>query len=501
MILPDTLPEHISLILPDQLFAHHPVLNRKFPALFVEEQLWYREFKFHILKLWFHQQSGKAWIQQAREKGFDVYQIKNDSEYADIRNLIKVLHSKGVGHIHLTEVTDDWFVSRITRVCERFNIQLSWYPSPAFLTTLKDAEPHLYQGKKFYQTGFYIWQRKRLNILTENGKPQGGKWTYDADNRKKLPKGFIVPKIEWPAFDSACHGLTEWKNQFWKNNPGRIQAFESSNHFYPTTNAEAEVWLHQFLTQRFHHFGLYEDALSQKHPFVFHSLLSPLLNVGLLTPDQVLDAALQIADKQNIPLNSLEGFIRQIIGWREFIRLVYLKVGGKQRTRNFFEFSRKMPKSFLKGQSGLFPVDHCVEKIQETGYLHHIERLMIMGNYLLLCEINPDAVYSWFMEGFLDAYDWVMVPNVYGMSQFADGGMMTTKPYVSGSNYILKMSDYPSGDWTETWDGLFWRFITRHREVFGNNPRTSLLLSSWEKKSATEKSKLLNLAETHLAQL
>ena len=160
-----------------------------------------------------------------------------------------------------------------------------------------------------------------------------------------------------------------------------------------------------------------------------------------------------------------------------------MREGVKQRTRNFWGFTHRMPETFWTGETGIPPVDHVIRRLLKTGYSNHIERLMVLGNFMCLCEIHPDAVYEWFMALYIDAYDWVMVPNVYGMSQFADGGIMSTKPYISGSNYILKMSSYPKGDWCGIWDGLFWRFMDVHRDFFQKNPRLSMLLGTLDKMS------------------
>ena len=200
---------------------------------------------------------------------------------------------------------------------------------------------------------------------------------------------------------------------------------------YPTDHSSAKRWLEGFLHERLAKFGDYEDAISQRHRVLFHSVLTPMLNIGLLTPAQVVAAVMPFAE--TVPLNSFEGFIRQVIGWREFIRLVYRRHGGAQRSRNFWGFSRPMPDAFYDGSTGIPPVDHVIRQVLQSGYCHHIERLMVLGNFMLLCELHPDAVYRWFMELFIDSYDWVMVPNIYGMSQHADGGLMTTKPYLSGS--------------------------------------------------------------------
>ncbi|MBL6871935.1 MAG: cryptochrome/photolyase family protein, partial [Flavobacteriales bacterium] len=210
-----------------------------------------------------------------------------------------------------------------------------------------------------------------------------------------------------------------------------------------------------------------------------------------LYPKIIVNKTLEYYKKNNIPINSCEGFIRQIIGWREFIRGVYRCKGTEERTKNFWGFNRKIPESFYSGTTGIEPLDDTIHKINKSGYANHIERLMIVGNFMLLCEFDPDEVYRWFMELFIDSYDWVMVPNVYGMSQFADGGLMSSKPYISSSNYIIKMSNYKKGEWCKIWDGLFWNFMDKQRAFFLKNPRMRMLISSFDKMDSSKK-------ETHL---
>lgn len=259
--------------------------------------------------------------------------------------------------------------------------------------------------------------------------------------------------------------------------------------------------MNDFFKIRFEEFGPFEDAIVSREIFLHHSVLSPMLNVGLLTPDYVIDEAIDFASHHAIPLNSLEGFVRQIVGWREFIRAVYELKGIEERTKNYWGFKRKIPASFWNGTTGIEPIDSTIKKVLETGYCHHIERLMVLGNFMLLCEFDPDEVYRWFMELFIDAYDWVMVPNVYGMSQFADGGLMSTKPYISGSNYLMKMSDYKKGEWQFTWDGLFWRFMHVHRDFFLQNPRLGMLVHSFDKMSIEKQEQHLKAAEKFLQSL
>ena len=255
------------------------------------------------------------------------------------------------------------------------------------------------------------------------------------------------------------------------------------------------------MKNRFHDFGPYEDAVVKDERVLNHSLLSPLINSGLLSPKFIINESIRFYKKYNIPLNSCEGFIRQIIGWREFIRGVYEIKGSYERTHNFWNFSRKIPESFYNGTTGIEPVDDSIKKVIKSAYSHHIERLMVIGNFMLLCEFDPDEVYRWFMELYIDAYDWVMVPNVYGMSQFADGGLMSTKPYISGSSYILKMSDYKKGKWCEVWDGLFWNFMNKQREFFVKNPRMRMLISSFDKMDESKRNIHLENAESFLKNL
>ena len=246
---------------------------------------------------------------------------------------------------------------------------------------------------------------------------------------------------------------------------------------------------------------MYEDAIVKGENILNHSVLTPMMNTGLLTPQFVLDEALKFGKENGVPLNSLEGFIRQIMGWREFIRGVYEAVGSKERTTNFWGFERKIPASFYDGTTGIPPVDDTIKMLLKTGYNHHIERLMVLGNFMVLCEFHPDEVYRWFMEMYIDSYDWVMVTNVYGMSQFADGGLMATKPYISGSNYLMKMSDYKKGDWQKTWDGLFWRFMHVHRDFFLKNPRLGMLVRTFDKMSDEKRNTHIENGERFLTKL
>jgi deoxyribodipyrimidine photolyase-related protein len=273
------------------------------------------------------------------------------------------------------------------------------------------------------------------------------------------------------------------------------------NFNYPVTRSQALNSFHSFLEERLINFGAYEDAIVKNESTLFHSIITPYLNIGLITPNEIIQQVIDFSSNNSVPLNSLEGFIRQIIGWREFMRGIYVADGVKQRNSNFWNYNKVMPKSFYDGTTGIEPLDDTIKKCLNSGYAHHIERLMILGSLMLLIGIKPNSVYKWFMEMFVDSYDWVMVPNVYGMSQFADGGLLATKPYISGSNYILKMSDYKKGDWCPIWDSLYWGFVDRNREFFRKNPRMSMMVSMFDKKDDASKKKLFETSENFIENL
>ncbi len=440
----------------------------------------------------------KAYEAMLRANGFNVRYIDASDARSDISVLLSLLAEQSYTEIHYIDPCDNWLKKRLVSSCKKAGIALREYISPMFLNSEPEIEQYFSTKKRLFQTDFYVDQRKKRAILTEKGKAIGGKWTFDAENRLKYPKNKTAPFISFPESDAYWEEALSYCENNFSDNYGEL----SNTPFYPNSHESAKKWLDEFLENRLWEFGPYEDAMVEKELILHHSLLSPLLNCGLLTPAYVLEKTLEYYGKNpDLPLNSLEGFIRQIMGWREFIRAVYSLKGSYERSKNYWGFKRKIPKSFYDGSTGIEPLDKVIRKILNTGYCHHIERLMVLGNFMLLCEFDPDEVYRWFMELFIDAYDWVMVPNVYGMSQFADGGLMATKPYISGSSYLMKMSDFKKGDWQEIWDALFWRFMHVHRDFFLQNPRLGMLVHSFDKMSEEKKAAHLSRAESYLSSL
>lgn len=460
--------------------------------------MFFRQYPFHKLKLVFHRASMQVYAKALKSEGYDLKYVEQSSGHSDVRILLAHLAGEGITCIHYCDPVDDWLQQRLVKEAEKHGIQLVVYDSPAFMR--KDAEIRAALGtkKRFFQTAYYIDERRRLGLLIEpSGEPQGGKWTFDTDNRKPWPRGKIAPRVDWPEQSPEVMEAVSYVEKYFPHNPGTI----TMPFRYPVDHRAASQWLNQFIQSRFKEFGPYEDAIAASEMLLHHSLLSPLLNAGLLLPGQTVRAATEAYLRGEATLASVEGFVRQIVGWREFIRGVYVVAGRKERTKNFFGFRNPMPGALYDATTGIPPIDQTIKKLQHSAYNHHIERLMLLGNFMLLCEIHPDAVYQWFMEMYIDAYDWVMVPNVYGMSQFADGGLMSTKPYISGSRYVLGMSDYPKGDWTAIWDALFWRFIHLHRDKLRANPRIGMLAGNFVRMPAGRRSELLDLAEAYLGKL
>lgn len=329
--------------------------------------------------------------------------------------------------------------------------------------------------------------------MNDRGRPVGGRWSFDAENRKPLPACVPVPDLPQLEEKKVLLDVCKAVETNFPDHPG-----DTENVWLPYTHSVARKWLDDFLEQRFTRFGDYQDSITRRSDTGFHSVLSPMLNCGLLTPEEILERSLRFAQAQQIDLNSVEGFVRQLIGWREFVRGIHRRHGQEQSQANFWNHDRALTADWYNGKTGIAPLDDTIEKANRIGYAHHIERLMIVGNLMTLCEIQPRSAHDWFMEMFVDADQWVMGPNVYGMALHSDGGLFASKPYICGSNYLLKMSDYRRDTWCETVDGLFWRFIGRHKSFFRAQPRLSMLVSRLERIDPRRRENLERAAQSFL---
>ena len=492
----------IFLVFPNQLFKiNKQYVDVKYVAL-IEDSLFFgcdSEYnqKLHCQKIILHKATMHAYREELKKHNYNVIYIKHKRNSKSEDNF-KILALKGFNHFITFEIVDWSLEKRIKGFCMKNNFNLEIRKNEMFLTSKKIEQEMIKQKKINGMQKFYKKQRQSLNILIENeGSPTGGEWSFDKMNRKKLPTKVKVPREPKIKTNSFLEKAKKEVSLNYKDYFGNYKKFN-----YPTTHEEAEKWLDNFLIERFNLFGDYEDSISSKHKVLWHSVLSPLINIGLLTPKQIIAKAQDFYQHNQIRINSFEGFIRQIIGWREFILIIYKRNNLELRNGNFWGFEDKpIPSSFYTGDTGIRPLDDSIKNILETGYTHHIERLMIIGNLMLLCRFHPNQVYKWFMELFIDSYEWVMVPNVYGMSQFSNGGLFTTKPYISGSNYIRKMSNYRSEGWCEIWDSLFWNFIDDYKNKLTNLYRFSMILRSLEKMDINKKMAHRNKANEFLSKL
>ena len=454
--------------------------------------------KHHKLKILLFLSSMRSFFENLKKNNFKIIYSKiEDSSFKEdyLLKLKKVLKKNKISEVSCFEIEDKPFEQKFINFCNKNKIKLNTITSPMFLNTRDDFKKYLSKSKKPFMAVFYKETRRKMNILMNGEDPVGGKWSFDEDNRKKLPKGTKVPAF--PVIKDTKHTkrLKIIIEKKFIKHPG-----STKNFWFATEYKDVLRLLDFFINEKSNLFGDYEDAVDQNNNILFHSALSPYINLGLITPEIILDRILESHKKKKIKINSLEGYIRQVIGWREFMRGIYQNFHIKLDRSNFFKHNRKMTSSWYLGNTGLPPLDYAIKNANEYGWSHHIERLMILSNIMNLCEIKPIYVYKWFMEMFVDSSDWVMSPNVYGMGLFSEGGIFATKPYICGSSYFLKMMDFKKGEWCNIMDGLYWRFINRNRSFFLTNPRLSMMVRIFDKMKLERKKVILQEAEKFIKQ-
>ena len=341
-------------------------------------------------------------------------------------------------------------------------------------------------------------------MIDKNGKPQGGKWNYDIKNRKRLPKSYPnIPKpLEHEPDKITKQVINDVKKEFPKHF-GNLEPF-----WFGTTHQDATKSLNEFIKNRLELFGPYEDAMAQDEKFLYHSVLSMYLNIGLLEPKQVINKVLQ---KKDISVESVEGFVRQILGWREYIRGIYWHTMPKYSETNYFNAKNNLPEFYWTGKTDMNCMKNCLNQTIQDAYAHHIQRLMITGNFSLIAGINPKQVCDWYLSVYADAYEWVELPNTHGMTLYADGGIVGTKPYAASGNYINKMSDYcreckydvkkKEGKDACPFNYLYWNFFLTNKNKLENNPRLWTVFSNIKKMSKEKKKQIQNDSKNFLIQI
>ena len=494
----------VALVYPNQLFAEHPALDGPggHPVdrvVLHEDDLYFRDARYparnHKLRLVLHRASMRRYADRLRQRGLDVEYVAW-ADRVSTADLLARLAADGAETVRLCETVDFVLNKRLAKGAEAAGVGLDALDTPLFLNTRADNAVFFGGRKRYFMADFYKHQRRRLGVLVDgDGEPAGGRWSFDHDNRERLTAEALaavppVPEVEQDDYVAEARAYVD--GHF----PDHVGA--SGPLPYPTDHDGAADWLAAFVDERLERFGPFEDAVEPGRSHLYHGVLTPMLNVGLLTPRQVLDAAL---GADGVPINSLEGFVRQVIGWREYMRAVYDLEGVTMRTANVWGFEREIPDAWYTGETGLAPVDDVIPRVLQTGYANHIERLMVLGGGLFLTRVHPRAAYRWFLEMFVDAYDWVMVSNTYGMSQHAAGPLITTKPYMSGSNYLRKMSHYPRGAWEAEWDGLYWTFMRDYRDQVEGYRRVRQLTGHLDRMGPDKLAAHQGAADRYLARL
>ncbi|WP_448586308.1 cryptochrome/photolyase family protein [Thermaurantiacus sp.] len=340
--------------------------------------------------------------------------------------------------------------------------------------------------RRLRMEAFYRWQRARTGILMAGNRPVGGQWNYDRDNRKPLRKGLVPPPPPRFPPDAVTREVMALVEARFPGHFGTLGRFA-----WPVTRAEARLALDRFVAERLPRFGDYQDALAEGEETLFHSLLSTSVNLGLLEPREMIDAAVAALEAGTAPLNAVEGFVRQILGWREYVRAIYFAEGPGYVRSNALGATRPLPACYWTGDSGMACFDAAFRQTRDLAYAHHIQRLMVLGNFALLAGVDPHAVHQWFLVVYADAYEWVEAPNVIGMSQYADGGLLASKPYAAGGAYIDRMGNHcracrydpkvREGPKACPYGLLYWDFIARHEGALSGNPRMGRVYESWRR--------------------
>ena len=503
------------MILPNQLFKdiykNDSFNDSKFIYL-IEADLYFTKYKFHKMKIILHRASMKAYYDYL----LSISDSKKTIIYIDSYDAKKTINNIFIKHktINIYDPIDHVLLKKFNKLSKDNNSNLNIHHNLLFIETNDELDEYYNSVKShtryIHDNGFYKWQRTRLNILLNKyGKPLFGKLSYDRDNRKSFNASYREPKPPPINNNKYIKGAIEYVETNFSNNVGSIDNF-----IYPVTFNEATKLLNNFIKHKLLTFGDYEDASSSEIYFGSHSLLSSSINIGIISVAYIIKNILKVFYKLSIIeqkkiINNVEGFIRQIIGWRSYIRFIYRYHGEDMYKENRFGHVNKLNKTWYEGTTGIHPIDLIIKKVINYSYCHHIERLMYLSNFMLISKIHPQEVYKWFMIYFIDAYDWVMIANI-NMGQYSSTSItMMSKIYLSSSNYIKLMSNYKLNSyhmitldkqyyWNQIWDALYYNFINDNQDELKKIYSLSRNLSHWHKKTKNEKSELLHIAKLYI---
>jgi deoxyribodipyrimidine photolyase-related protein len=473
-----------------------------------EHNHFFTEFKYHKLKLAFHRASMKNYYDELKIN--KLYIENADSEKEQYNNIKKFITKYKINQLLFFNPIEKILLSLLDKkkLIPSLEIKYIMFPSPYFLNSSNfDKNTEIEESLTTTRHDlFYKSQRIKYDVMVKNNKPEGGSWSFDTENRKPFEKS--QTEVELLKVNSGktkyIDEAIDYVNKYYSKNYGLC---EKENFVYPISRTDALKWLDDFVSRKLSLFGKYEDAFSSKVVFGYHSALSPLTNIGIITPMDILD---KVEDyKKNIA--SKEGFVRQLIGWREYCYFVYDKYYESLTTKIFYKKSnKKIPKKVWDGKTQIPLIDNIILHINKYAYSHHIERLMCIGNFLLLVGVEPIEIYNWFQTMYIDAYDVFMVPNVYGMLLYGfntNDAHMMTRPYFCSSNYLMKMSDFKTQEidldgekykWNDIMDGLYYKLVSDYSTEFSKIYSTANAVKRFNSFTNDKKKDLLNLANTYI---
>jgi deoxyribodipyrimidine photolyase-related protein len=497
--------DHAVFILHDQLNLDvwpEWVQTEKPLLIFMESGEKGREVPHHKKKAVFVLSSMRHFAIECAKKGFDVLYHSTTGHFDDG---LKEIMTQFEGELTFMTPSEWDSRERLRKVTGEFGDRVDEIPNSFFLADPEEWKEKIEPGYRMEY--FYREMRRKTGYLMNGDEPEGGEWNYDEQNRESLPKDHPVPEIKRFEPDEITEEVIEMVNDYFPDSFG-----SSENFGYAVTRDQAFELLDQFISERLDQFGPYEDALKTGNHTLFHSQLSIYMNNGLLTPSEICEKATESYRKGNARLNSVEGLVRQIIGWREYIRIYYEAMMPDVRNANHFGFTEKLPEMYWTGETKMKCMEQSLKPVFDEAYSHHIQRLMILSNFSNLTETDPRELERWFLTAYTDAYEWVELPNVLGMSTFADGGVLASKPYVSSGNYINKMSDYckhcyysvtkKTGEKACPFNYLYWNFVDKQRETFNDSGRVNFMVNMFDnKKSDEQKKEIRESSEKFLSSL
>ncbi len=487
----------LRIIFADQLSKNNPVLSDMQDddyLMFYEPLETFKEIRHHKHKIVFLISSLRQYASTIKHMNV-IHRKINKGDNKNLNDYLKeTIKSHQINRIIVAKPSDYKVYKDLMFFCQSNDIKLEVFKDKKFISSDADFDEWASDKKTRIQEYYYRWLRKKYNILmADQQKPIGDKWNFDKDNRKGINQlSSDIPKRKYLKPNKISFEAMIDVEECYPQSFGNLENFN-----WATNHEDAENLLDDFLERYFENYGSFQDAINKDNTFMFHSLLSPYLNSGLLDPEICIKKAEEkyFKSKGKIPINSVEGFIRQVLGWREFIKGVYWENMPKYKNLNFWSHKSKLNNNWYEGTTGIPPLDDAIKESNDYAYTHHINRLMIIANLMNLTGINPNEMFRWFMEMYIDSYDWVMVPNVYGMGSYADGGIFSTKPYICGSSYMLRMSNYKKGEWCDVVDGLYWRFVEKNLKFFKSNPRLAVMTRSLSNMNLERKKMIFAKAE------